>query len=165
MKIYLYNPSSGAPIKNWYDGSSRWSLEVDEVKAFPSAVADKLCEIYGFLQRVSEQESEQKLAELEAKEPAVVKVAPTGELVPKTEAELVVEKKEIEEKKSVIKKLAAKVKKAPEAEPSNPPYIEWSRGELISEAHKRKVEIKGIGSSRVSKEQIIALLENADKQK
>ena len=136
---------------------------MNEVKAFSPAVADKLVEIFGFLQKVSEQESEQLLAKLDV-EPVAVKVAPTGELVPKTEEELAGEKAEIEEKKTAVKKLTAKIKKAPEAEPENPPYKEWSRGELISEAHKRKVEIKGFGKGYVSKEQIIQLLENNDKE-
>jgi len=165
MKQYVYNPSSGSPVKNWYDGSSRWSLDKDEVKAFPPNVAEKLVEIYGFLQLVSEEEAESKLAQLENSAPSRVKVAPTGELVPKSEDEIKADEDIVKVKKESVKKLVKKVKAAKDAEPENPPYDEWSRGELIAEAHKRKVEIKGLGKNPVSKEQIIMLLENDDASK
>lgn len=162
MKIYLYNPSNGAPIKNWHDGSSRWSLDVDEVKAFPEHVATKLAEIFGFLQRLNEGEAEAKLAQLEQETPSQVKVGPLGNLIPKEEIEIAKDEEEIKEKKTKAKKIVEKVKKAKDAEPENPPYEDWSRGELIAEAHKRKIEIKGLGKGKITKEQIISLLENAD---
>jgi len=163
MKKYLYNPKSGAPIKNWYDGSNRWSLGVDEVKAFPLDVAEKLAGVYGFLQVLDEDTAERRLEAIP--EPAVVEVAPTGELVPKSEEKLEVEKKIVEVKKEEVKELIKKVKKATEAKPSNPAYEDWSRGELISECHKRNIEIKGLGKSVISSKRIISLLENDDAQK
>ena len=163
MKVFLFNPSNGAPIKNWYDGSNRWSLDVDEVKSFPSATADKLVEIYGFLQRLSEGEAETKLAKVEDEKPAQVKVGPLGNLVPKAPEELAQDEEETKEKKVKAKKLVEKVKKAKDAEPENPPYEEWSRGELITEAHKLKIEIKGLGKSKITKEQLVNLLNNEKK--
>lgn len=160
MKVFLLNPTNGAPVKNWYDGSNRWSLDVGEVKAFPPAVADKLTEIFGFLQKLSEGEAEAKLAQVEQEEPSQVKVGPLGNLVPKTPLEIAQDEEVLKEKKVAVKKMVEKVKKAKDAEPENPPFEEWSRGELIAEAHKRKIEIKGLGKGKVTKEQIISLLEN-----
>ena len=162
MKVYLYNPKNGAPIKNWFDGSNRWSLDIDEVKAFPPSVADSLSGVFGFLQRLDENTAERML---EIPEPTVVEVAPTGELVPKSEEKLEKEKEVIKVKKAEAKELISKIKKAPEAKPSNPGYEDWSRGELISECHKRNIEIKGLGKSVISAKRIIALLENDDAQK
>src|SRR3990167_8374969 len=160
MKVFLLNPTNGAAVKNWYDGSNRWSLNVGEVKAFPPAVADKLTEIFGFLQKLSEGEAEAKLAQVEQEEPSQVKVGPLGNLVPKTPLEIAQDEEVLKEKKVAVKKMVEKVKKAKDAEPENPPFEEWSRGELIAEAHKRKIEIKGLGKGKVSTEHIISLLKN-----
>ena len=160
MKIFLFNPTNGAPVKNWYDGSNRWSLDIGEVKSFPPAVADKLAETFGFLQRLSEGDAEAKLAQAEQEEPSQVKVGPLGNLIPKTPTEIAQDEEVVKEKKVSAKKIIEKIKKAKDAEPENPPFEEWSRGELIAEAHKRKIEIKGLGKGKVSTEHIISLLKN-----
>ena len=160
MKIFLFNPTNGAPVKNWYDGSNRWSLDIGEVKSFPPAVADKLAETFGFLQRLSEGDAEAKLAQAEQEEPSQVKVGPLGNLIPKTPTEIAQDEEAVKEKKVSAKKIIEKIKKAKDAEPENPPFEEWSRGELIAEAHKRKIEIKGLGKGKVSTEHIISLLKN-----
>src|SRR3990167_11315562 len=160
MKIFLFNPTNGAPVKNWYDGSNRWSLDIGEVKSFPPAVADKPAETFGFLQRLSEGDAEAKSAQAEQEEPSQVKVGPLGNLIPKTPTEIAQDEEVVKEKKVSAKKIIEKIKKAKDAEPENPPFEEWSRGELIAEAHKRKIEIKGLGKGKVSTEHIISLLKN-----
>ena len=163
-KVFLYNPQNGSPIKNWYDGSERWSLEIDEVKGFPTQTANALRGVFGFLQEVSEQDSEALLLRLEEKEknPTTVRLDGSGDFVPKPESEIKAELEEIKKKKEVVKKVLAKVKKAPEAKPENPSYDEMNRGEVFAECVKRGIEIKGLGKSRVSKEQLVALLINDD---
>lgn len=164
-KIYIYNPPTGSPIKNWYDGSSRWSLDVDEAKSFPESVANNLASTYGFLEVINESEVDSLVARLEEKKVSKLKATPDGEIVPKEEEEVAKEEVELEEKKKTTKKLVARVKKAEVAKPEKPGYDELSRGDLISECHKRKVEIKGLGKSYISKKQIIMLLENDDASK
>lgn len=161
MKKYLFNPPHGAPIKNWYDGSERWTLEVDEVKGFPLSVADKMKEIFGFLQEVSEEVLEAYLSKLQVSK---VKVEGT-EIVPKTEDEIAKEEAEVEVKKEEVKKIKAKVKKAKDAKPEEVNYETWSRGEVFAEVVKRKIEIKGLGKNRISKENLISMLKNDDASK
>lgn len=164
MKVFLHNPTNGAPIKNWYDGSERWSLDVGEVKAFPTKAAEALSAVFGFLRVVSEEEYELMLARLEEKEknPPKVKVDASGDLVPKADAEVAAEVEKTKKEIDTVKKVLAKVKKAPDAKGENPPYSEWSRGEVFAEVGKRGLEIKGLGKSRISKEQLINILENDD---
>jgi hypothetical protein len=165
MKIYLENPSNGAPIKNWYDGHNYWSLEVGEVMAFPESVGQALRHTYGFLREVSLEEFELQLSKLESIQIPKVKVNESGQLVPKDEEEVAKEKEELEVKKEEVKKAKGKVSKANDAKPSKPSYQDLPRGALIAECNKRGVEIKGFGRGVVSKQRIIELLENDDKQK
>lgn len=159
MKKYLYNPIHGAPIKGWYDGNERWSLEVDEVKSFPERVADKLKETYGFLQEVSEEFLEANLAKLSVV--SKVKVE-GGEVVPKTEEEVAKDEEVAEEKKEKVKKVKTKLAKAKDASPDVVAYEDMNRGEVFAEVVKRNIEIKGLGKNRITKEQLISLLKNDD---
>lgn len=167
MKIYLYNPENGAPIKNWYDGTNYWKLGIGEVAVFPEAVGYKLKQTYGFLRELNLEEFEAQLAKLEKSEPAKIKVDSDGTLQPKTEEEMVVEKKEVEIKKEAVKSLKKKAKEAKDAEPSYPDYWELNRGSLVNEINKRGIEVKGLNTKGVyvTKEQLISYLENDDKQK
>jgi len=162
--IYLYNPKNGAPIKNWNDGQNRWTLDVDEVKAFPEKAAELLSGVYGFLRKLTEDEAETMLEIAQSKKVEQNKVV-EGIIVSKTNEEIAVEEEVIKKAEKEAKEIVAKIKKAPEAEPSKPKYEELNRGDLISECHKRKIEIKGLGRSYVSKEHIIQLLENDDASK
>lgn len=166
-KIYLYNPESGAPIKNWYDGSNFWKLAVGECAAFPVDVAARLRATYGFLQELSSEEFEIRLGKLEKEEPAKIKVSPEGTLEPKSNEEIAGEKEVIEAKKKEIKTLKEKVTKAKDAEPAKGEYWELPRGALINELKKREIEVKGLGKKgiTVSKEQLINLLESDDASK
>lgn len=162
MKRYLLNSEKGAPIKNWYDGSNHWSLDVGEVKAFPEAAADLLVNVYAFLQEVSVEEYEAQLAKLDKVVPMKVKVGDEGGFVPKNENEIKEEKEELEVKKTNVKKAKKKVEEAKDAEPEKPSLWEMTRGALIALAGKKNVEIKGLGKKgvKVTKEQIINLLED-----
>ena len=161
-KVYLANPDNGAPIKNWWDGSNRWSLGVGEVKAFPVEAARHLLAVFGFLQEVSVEEFETRIAALDRVEVPKIKVSPEGGLVPKPEVEVQAEVEVLETKKATLKKEKKKVEAAEDAEPEKPDYWELSRGDLINECQKRGIEIKGLGKKGVSvtKEFIINLLEN-----
>src|SRR3990167_9302964 len=108
MKIYLYNPESGAPIKNWSDGSNFWKLGIGEVAGFPEATAKMLKATYGFLQEVSQEDFEAQLAKFEKEEPTKIKVDSDGALVPKTDEDIEGEKEAIEIKKKMIKKTKEK---------------------------------------------------------
>ena len=165
MKIYLYNPDSGAPIKNWWDGHNFWSLDVGEVKAFSEGAGQALRHTYGFLQEVSPEEFELKLAKLEREEPSEIKVGPTG-LEQKKPDEIEEEKKEIEKKKTEAKKLKSKLDKAKDAEPEQPHYYERPRGSLLAEVKKRGIEAKVLEDKKsyVTKDTLIQLLENDDKK-
>ena len=165
MKIYLHNPDSGAPIKNWWDGHNFWSLDVGEVKAFSEGAGSGLKRTYGFLQEVSPEEFELKLAKLEREEPSKLKVGPEG-LTEKHPEEIEEEKKVIEKKKVEAKKLKAKLDKAKDAEPEQPHYYERPRGSLLAEVKKRGIEAKVLEDKKnyVSKDTLIQLLENDDKK-
>lgn len=167
MKKYLYNPKSGSSIKNWYDGTNYWNLEVDEVAAFPEGTGEKLQRTYGFLQELSPEEFEVQLAKLEKVEPVKIKVDADGSLQPKSEEEMEEDKKSLEVKKEKVKALKKKVKEAKDAEPAKPKYWELSRGALINEINKREIEVKGLNKKgvNVTKEQLINYLENYDKNK
>ena len=167
MKVYLYNPESGAPIKNWNDGTNRWSLAVGETKAFPLEAGNGLKETYGFLQVVSEQEFDNALDALDKKKLAKIKVDEDGSLVPKEEEELKEEQERTETKKKNLRSLKAKIKDAEDAEPEKPTYWELPRGDLINEVRKRELDVKGLNKkgSFVSKEQLIAYLEQDDQNK
>ena len=160
--IYLYNPDSGAPIKNWWDGHNYWNLAIGEVAGFPEATAGLLKKTYGFLVEVSVEEFEARLERLEKHVPLKVKVGDEGGLVPKSEDEIEEEKTKLEEEKKTIKKAKEKVMAAKEAEPATPDLWELSRGDLINECNRRNIEVKGLGKKgiRVTKEQLINLLEN-----
>ena len=162
-KVYLYNPEDGAPIKNWWDGSDRWNLDVGEVKAFPERAAELLTDVYAFLQKVSLEEYEEKIAKLENEETPKIKVGAEGGFVPKSSQELDQDEASKEKKKAKLKKEKDKVVAAKDAEPENPNLWELSRGDLINECTRKGIEIKGLGKKgvRVTKEQIINLLENA----
>ena len=164
-KTYLYNPDSGAPIKNWWNGHNFWSLGVDEVAAFPEDVGSALKHTYGFLQEVSPEEFELKLAKLEREEPSKLKVGPAG-LEEKHPEEVEEEKKVIEKKKVEAKKLKVKLDKAKDAEPSKPEYWERPRGSLLAEVSNRGIQAKVLDDKKsyVSKETLIQLLENDDKK-
>ena len=162
MKIYLYNPDSGAPVKNWWDGHNYWSLAVGEVAIFPEAAGRLLKTTYAFLVEVSIEEYEAKLTQLEKAEPKKIKVAPSGEIVPKEADELVADQVILDQEKAATKKVKEKVAKAKEAEPVDPEYWELSRGDLINECHRRAIEIKA--PSKVTKESLINLLENDDQK-
>ena len=165
MKTHIYNPANGAPIKNWWDGTSRWNLGVDEVAGFPQDVGKRLLETYQFLVEVSVDEFESRLAKLEKEEPTKIKVNPEGQLVPKSEEEVEAEREVIEKKKESVKAAKEKVKKAKDAEPATPNYWELPRGDLIAECDRRNIEVKGLGKKGVyvTKEQLINLLENDDR--
>lgn len=165
MKIYLYNPENGAPIKNWWDGHNFWTLDVDEVVAFPEAAGNMLKSTYGFLQEVSPEEFELKLAKLERTEPTKIKVGPEG-LTEKLPEEIEEEKKVLDKEKSKAKKLKAKLDKAKDAEPQSPDYWERPRGSLMAEVLKRGIQAKVLEDKKnyVSKETLIQLLENNDKE-
>ena len=164
MKKYLFNPDNGAPIKNWFDGTNFWNLNVGEVLAFSEQAANGLLKTYGFLQELSSEEFEVQLAKLDT-EPAKIKVDSDGSLQPKTEEEVKIEKEVLEVKKEKVKKLKKKVKEAKDAEPAKPEYWELPRGALINEVNKRGIEIKGLQTKgvHISKEQLISYLENDDK--
>ena len=166
MKKYLYNPNNGAPIKNWFDGSSHWNLDVGEVLAFPKDAGERLLRTYGFLQELSPEEFEVQLAKLEKTEPAKIKVDSDCSLKPKSEEEVEAEKESLEAKKEEVKKLKKKVKEAKDAEPAKPHYYELPRGALINEINKRGIEVPGLGkkSVNVTKDQLINYLENNDKE-
>ena len=163
MKVYLLNPESGAPIKNWWDGNDRWSLDVGEVKAFPEGAAEKLRNVYAFLQVVSLEEYEARLAKLESQSVAKIKVSDEGQLVPKTDEEIEAEKALIAGKKEKIVKEKKMVASAEDAKPDKPNFWELSRGDLINECNKLGIDVKGLGKKgvKVTKEALINLLENA----
>lgn len=167
MKQYLYNPDSGAPIKNWYDGHNFWNLAVGEVAAFNERTAQMLKETYGFLQVISLDEFEARIAKLDKEEVPTVRPNADGQIVPKSEEELNADKEALEAKKKEAKKLKAKVKEAKDAEPATPAYWEMSRGALIVEVSKREIDVKGLGKkgSYISKEQLINYLESDDASK
>ena len=167
MKTYIYNPESGAPVKNWFDGHSYWSLEVGEVAAFPERSAEMLKDTYGFLQVISLEEFEARLAKLDKEEVSTVRPNADGQIVPKSEAELEADKKALEAKKKEAKALKSKVEKAKDAEPAQPAYWEMPRGALIAEVAKREIDVKGLGKkgSYISKEQLINYLESDDASK
>ena len=163
-KQYLYNPESGAPIKNWYDGHNFWNLAVGEVAAFPEKSAQMLQEVYGFLQTISLDEFEAKLVKLDKEEVPTVRPNADGQIVPKDEDELKVDKEVLANKKKEAKALKAKVEKAKDAEPATPNYWELPRGALINEINKRGIEVQGLNKkgSHISKESLINYLENDD---
>ena len=164
-KIYLYNPESGASIKNWWDGHNFWTLGVDEVAVFPEATGNMLKLTYGFLQEVSPEDFELKLAKLEREEPAKIKAGPEG-LTEKLPEEIEEEKKVLNKKKTEAKKLKVKLDKAKNAEPEKPEYWERPRGSLMAEVLKRSIQAKVLEDKKnfVSKETLIQLLENNDKE-
>lgn len=164
-KVYLYNPENGAPIKNWWDGHNFWTLGVDEVAAFPEDAGNRLKMTYGFLQEVSPEDFELKLAKLNRAEPSNIKVGPNG-LTEKSAEEIEEEKKAIEKEKAVAKKLKVKLDKAKDAEPEKPEYWERPRGSLMAEVKNRGIEAKVLEDKKnyVSKETLIQLLENNDKE-
>lgn len=163
-KTYLHNPESGAPIKNWYDGTNFWSLGIGEVAAFPERAAHMLKETYGFLQVLSLDEFEAQLAKLDKEEVATVKPNADGQIVPKSDDELSVDKEVLVKKKKEAKILKAKIEKAKDAEPVKPEYWEMSRGALINEINRREIEVQGLGKkgSYISKESLINYLESND---
>ncbi len=164
-KTYIYNPTDGAPITNWYDGHSYWSIAVDEVKNLPPDVAKRLKATYGFLVEITQEEAESMLARVEEtiKSPAPNKVV-GGEIVVKTEDEIVQEIAAAQTKKGFLKKLLAKIKKSSEDEskPAQPKYEDLSRGLLLSEAIKRNLDLKAFGKTKITKEQVISMLRNND---
>lgn len=164
-KKYLYNPKNGSPIKNWYDGTNYWNLEVGEVVAFPKDSGERLLKVYGFLQELSPEEFEIQLAKLEKAEPVKVKVAFDGSLQPKSEEELESDKKELNAKKEQVRELKKKVKGAKDAEPAKPAYWELSRGSLLNEINKRGIELKTAKGVYITKDQLINYLENYDSTK
>jgi hypothetical protein len=165
-KIYLYNPPDGAPIKNAYDGSERWSLDVGEAKAFPEKAGNYLKNTFEFLQEQAPDDAVAEVKRLEAQVVSEVKAKEDGTgLEPKSPEEKAKDEEKLEEKKEVAKKKAEKIKAAPEAEPENPSYHELKRGELITLCAEREIELKGYGKRNIKKEELIQLLENDDKNK
>ena len=166
-KIYLHNPDNGAKIKNWYDGSNFWSLDVGEVAAFPKGAGEDLARTYGFLRKISLEDFEAELTKLDKTEPTKIKVASDGSLQPKSKEEIDAEKEVLETKKEEVKKLSKKIKEAKDAEPAKPHYYELPRGALINECNKRGIEVKGLNTKgvHVTKDQLINYLENDDAQK
>lgn len=167
MKVFLYNPDNGSPIKNWYDGNNFWSLPVGECAAFPERAGAMLKATYGFLQNLNPEEFELRLGQLEKEEVDKVKVGPEGGLIPKVEDEMALDKKVLEKKKVKARKTKKALDKAKDAEPEMPNYYKLSRGALIVELQKRKVEIRGLNTKGVwvNKDSLINLLENDDASK
>ena len=164
-KKYLYNPSSGAPIKKWYDGTNFWKLDVGEIAAFPEKSAELLKYTYGFLQEVSPDDFDSYLAKLEKEEVSKVVVDANGQAQAKPVEAVEAEEKVLEKKKKVAKEVKAKLAKAKDAEPDKLNYWEMPRGALLNELDKRGVEVKTAKGVYVTKEHLITLLENDDNTK
>src|SRR3990167_8101156 len=164
-KKYLYNPSSGAPVKKWFDGTNFWKLDVGEIAAFPEKAGELLAHTYGFLQEVSPDDFDSYLAKLEKEEVSKVVIDTNGQAQAKPVEVVEFEEKKLEEKKKVAKEVKVKLGKAKDAEPDKLGYWEMPRGALLNELDKREIEVKTAKGVYVSKEQLISLLENDDNTK